>query len=111
MISSFNLYLKKNENLDFIGTHYYECAIKNLKMKIENRCCGIKLKNKVNSYILRHFYMGNIECNLKNILHLLIKIDVAWGFSIRLIIKFSIQLKFHSNKILCSITELFVIYD
>lgn len=76
MISSFYLNKKKNENLDFIGTHYYEYAIMNLKMKLENRCRGIKLKNKVNSYILRHFYMGTIEGNLKNILHLLIKI--AW---------------------------------
>lgn len=103
--------IKKNENLDFTGTHFYECAIKNLKMKLENRCCGNKLKNKVNSYILRHFYMGTIEASLKNILHLLIKIDVAWGFLIRLLINFSIQPKFHSNNILCSITELFVIYD
>lgn len=55
--------------------------------------------------------MGTIEGNLKNILHLLIKIDVAWGFLIRLLIKFSIQPKFHSNNILCSITELFVIND
>lgn len=55
--------------------------------------------------------MGTIEGNLKNILHLLIKIDVAWGFLIRLLINFSIQPKFHSNNILCSITELFVIYD
>lgn len=86
-------------------------TIMSVQLRLENRCCGNKLKNKVNSYILRHFYMGTIEGNLKNILHLLIQIDVAWGFLIRLLIKFSIQPKFHSNNILCSMTELFVIYD
>lgn len=44
----------------FLETHHYGCAFKNLKMKNENHN-SIKLKNKVESDILRHFGIGIIK--------------------------------------------------
>lgn len=53
-----NLFSSSNLNKKWkswiFGKHYYHCAIKNLYMKIENRCYGNKLKIKENYNIIRY---------------------------------------------------------
>lgn len=47
-IRAFHLWTLKSEYFFKNFTHYYDCAIKNLKMEIENRFYGNKLKIKKN---------------------------------------------------------------
>ena len=46
--------LIKSANHGFFGKHYYDSAIINLNMKIENRCYGNKIKNKENYNTFMH---------------------------------------------------------